>query len=179
MWLNFLIWKYFNKRILFQTTASVKCKKIPSRYAINYSGQRSGFVSNIIDVAAVKRVFGFEIHQNFLNKGLSLKKIKNIWFFFQGGSTLYIETCCRPVPKAHPCNGEGLVEGVNGGSSAAAPAPGTLEVTGNLGDVMKESSRIAYTYAKNFLCSLGDENPGAAEYLLTQNVHLHVPEVNA
>ena len=87
---------------------------------------------------------------------------------FPGGSTLYIETCCRPVPKASSSND----------SSDSAQPPATLEVTGNLGDVMKESSRIAYTYAKNFLATLQcDENKIAAEFLLTNNVHLHVPEV--
>ena len=34
-------------------------------------------------------------------------------------------------------------------------AEGRIEVTGNLGDVMKESVRIAYTYAKVFHAGRG------------------------
>ena len=55
-----------------------------------------------------------------------------------GGSTLYIETVGQPVKEA----------GSGGG----------LEVTGNLGDVMKESIKIAGTYAKVFLSQLDKEN---------------------
>ena len=52
-----------------------------------------------------------------------------------GGSVLYIETVKLPH---HPPKGEG--EGESG--------RGTLTVTGHLGDVMKESTQIAYTFAK-------------------------------
>ena len=48
-----------------------------------------------------------------------------------GGSTLYIETLGQKVKEA----------GTGGG----------LEITGNLGDVMKESIKIAGTYARVFL----------------------------
>ena len=49
---------------------------------------------------------------------------------------------------------------------------GHIEYTGNLGDVMKESIRIAYTFSKSFLESIEEEN----EFLLDNRVHLHVPE---
>ena len=52
-----------------------------------------------------------------------------------GGSVLYIETV--QLPQHFP-KGEG--EGEGGRSS--------LTVTGSLGDVMKESTQIAYTFAK-------------------------------
>ena len=55
-----------------------------------------------------------------------------------GGSTLYIETLSQPVKEA----GTG----------------GALEVTGNLGDVMKESIKIAGTFAKVFLSKLDQSN---------------------
>jgi Lon-like ATP-dependent protease len=70
-----------------------------------------------------------------------------------GGSTLYIET----VKQRSRQNKE------DGGS---------IEATGNLGDVMKESIRIAYTFAKVFLDSRDPEN----NFLLDNKVHLHVPE---
>ena len=55
-----------------------------------------------------------------------------------GGSTLYIETVSRPQVK----EGEG----------------GALEVTGNLGDVMKESVKIAGTFARCFLVDIDKTN---------------------
>lgn len=69
-----------------------------------------------------------------------------------GGSTLYIETSARAV--------EGDREG-------------GLETTGHLGDVMKESMRIAFTFAKQFASQRFNTN-----FLEKSNIHLHVPEVN-
>lgn len=50
---------------------------------------------------------------------------------------------------------------------------GSLEVTGQLGDVMKESARIAYTFARAFLMERDPDN----DFLLAAHLHLHVPEV--
>ncbi|KAF2358922.1 Lon proteaseue chloroplastic/mitochondrial [Trinorchestia longiramus] len=76
-----------------------------------------------------------------------------------GGSTLYIETSLRPMAKPQDKDGGGVVQG-------------SLETTGHLGDVMKESVRIAYTFAKNFQASLDPQN----KTLLENHLHLHVPE---
>uniref|UniRef100_A0A4X2MDQ7 Lon protease homolog n=1 Tax=Vombatus ursinus TaxID=29139 RepID=A0A4X2MDQ7_VOMUR len=70
-----------------------------------------------------------------------------------GGSTLFIETSSRR-PKE--------VDGKDG----------SIEVTGQLGDVMKESARIAYTFARAFLMRKDPSN----DFLLTSHIHLHVPE---
>ena len=48
-----------------------------------------------------------------------------------------------------------------------------MEVTGHLGDVMKESTRIAYTFAKNYLSKIRPDN----EFFQNSDIHLHVPEV--
>lgn len=50
---------------------------------------------------------------------------------------------------------------------------GHLETTGHLGDVMKESTRIAYTFAKHFIAGKFPDNKS----LDNSNIHLHVPEV--
>ncbi|XP_041791289.1 lon protease homolog, mitochondrial isoform X1 [Chelmon rostratus] len=72
-----------------------------------------------------------------------------------GGSTLFIETSLRrPLGGADP-KGEG-----------------SLEVTGQLGDVMKESAKIASTFARAFLMTQEPEN----HFLVTSHLHLHVPE---
>ncbi|XP_025221504.1 lon protease homolog, mitochondrial isoform X1 [Theropithecus gelada] len=73
-----------------------------------------------------------------------------------GGSTLFVETSLRrPQDK-----------------DAKGDKDGSLEVTGQLGEVMKESARIAYTFARAFLM----QHAPANNYLVTSHIHLHVPE---
>lgn len=48
-----------------------------------------------------------------------------------------------------------------------------MEVTGQLGDVMKESAKIAYTFARSFLMKEQPDN----DFLMGSHIHLHVPEV--
>ncbi|XP_004378482.1 lon protease homolog, mitochondrial [Trichechus manatus latirostris] len=73
-----------------------------------------------------------------------------------GGSTLFVETSLRrPQDK----DGKGDKDG-------------SLEVTGQLGEVMKESARIAYTFARAFLMQRDPAN----DYLVSSHIHLHVPE---
>lgn len=57
-----------------------------------------------------------------------------------GGSTLYIEIA---VSKPRKKEAIGSEENVKGGGEE-----GVLQSTGHLGEVMKESTLIAYTYAK-------------------------------
>lgn len=66
-----------------------------------------------------------------------------------GGSTLYIET-------TRVEEGEGK---------------GALHVTGQLGDVMKESSQIAHTVARGLLAEKEPEN----SFFANAKLHLHVP----
>ena len=66
-----------------------------------------------------------------------------------GGSTLYVE--CTAIDS-----GEGK---------------GALKTTGQLGDVMKESSAIAHTFTRSFLET---KDPGN-EYLANTSLHVHVP----
>ncbi|MBZ3881596.1 Lon protease-like protein, mitochondrial [Sciurus carolinensis] len=73
-----------------------------------------------------------------------------------GGSTMFIETSLRrPLSKG-----------------SKEDQDGSLEVTGQLGEVMKESARIAYTFARAFLMQQDPTN----EYLVSSHIHLHVPE---
>lgn len=70
-----------------------------------------------------------------------------------GGSTLFIETTTRKAQEKE--TGEG-----------------SLELTGHLGEVMKESAKIALTVARNFLYTLDKDN----KFLQNSHLHLHVPE---
>ncbi|BFZ01957.1 hypothetical protein BsWGS_04995 [Bradybaena similaris] len=71
-----------------------------------------------------------------------------------GGSTLFIETALKK-PIDH--------------SSKDA---GSLELTGSLGNVMKESAHLAYTYAKSLLAKHMPDN----DFLQKGHLHIHVPE---
>lgn len=53
-----------------------------------------------------------------------------------------------------------------------SPGKGNLAVTGNLGDVMKESASLAYEYLKSHASLLKLENDVFEKW----NVHIHVPE---
>uniref|UniRef100_A0A452I4E8 Lon protease homolog n=1 Tax=Gopherus agassizii TaxID=38772 RepID=A0A452I4E8_9SAUR len=76
-----------------------------------------------------------------------------LYSFFIGGSTLFIETSLRrPKDKENK--------------------DGSLEITGQLGDVMKESAKIAYTFARAFLM----QKEPTIDFLVTSHIHLHVPE---
>jgi Lon-like ATP-dependent protease len=74
-----------------------------------------------------------------------------------GGSTLYIETTLAKLLD----------------TAAESKEIGALTVTGSLGNVMKESVQIAYTYAKTFLVKLDSKN----QFLQRGQIHVHVPEV--
>ena len=72
-----------------------------------------------------------------------------------GGDVLFIETTAFPLA------------GSSDGSAAAEPA---LTLTGQLGDVMKESVQIALSYVRSHAAALGVD-PAT----LAQRVHVHVP----
>jgi Lon-like ATP-dependent protease len=74
-----------------------------------------------------------------------------------GGSALYIET--QGIKRALDSDGKR-----RGG--------GTLKVTGQLGDVMKESTQIAYTVARARLAMVDSKN----SYFDENDIHTHVPE---
>jgi Lon-like ATP-dependent protease len=74
-----------------------------------------------------------------------------------GGSSLYIESSLRQPLKQE---------------KEAKAALGAIELTGQLGDVMKESAQIAYTFSKAFLFEKYPDN----ELLHRGMIHVHVPE---
>ena len=55
----------------------------------------------------------------------------------------------------------------------AIPGKGELSLTGTLGNVMKESAQVAFTYVKANLDNYKLENP---EFFEKKNIHLHFPE---
>jgi ATP-dependent Lon protease len=69
-----------------------------------------------------------------------------------GGDVLFIEASAEPV------------------AAGAEPGKGSLTLTGQLGDVMKESAKIALSFVRSHPAEVGIE-PGA----LNRTIHLHVP----
>ena len=76
-----------------------------------------------------------------------------------GGSTLYIET-------------QAIRRHFNHGTNNVPSGGGKLQVTGQFGDVMKESSSIAYTVARSQLSRIDPNNT----FFDSNDIHLHVPE---
>jgi len=54
------------------------------------------------------------------------------------------------------------------------PGKGELKLTGNMGDVMKESASIAFSYAKSI--ALGKEYKISKEFFENNDFHIHIPE---
>ncbi|GBG27417.1 Lon protease-like, mitochondrial [Hondaea fermentalgiana] len=84
-----------------------------------------------------------------------------------GGSALYIEsTCIRQPPRKEETTEDGKTPARGPGS------PFSVHSTGQLGDVMQESVRLAQTNAKHFLQEV---SPGS-DFFEANQIHLHVPE---
>jgi len=73
-----------------------------------------------------------------------------------GGSILFIETTLSKPIDLSPDSKE----------------QGAISITGSLGNVMKESVQIAYTFSKAYLAQYDKNN----NYLQRGQIHLHVPE---
>ncbi len=56
--------------------------------------------------------------------------------------------------------------------AAAMPGNGKVELTGSLGDVMKESAKAAITYIRSHSDELGVDS----DFYKTKDIHIHVPE---
>eukprot|EP01135_Chromosphaera_perkinsii_P009625 Nk52_evm75s1810 gene=Nk52_evmTU75s1810 len=80
-----------------------------------------------------------------------------------GGSTLYIEALNTESKSPYSTDME---------KDKEREGKAGYQYTGQLGDVMKESARIAYTYAKHFLAEKRPEN----DFFSKANIHMHVPE---
>nr|KAG5697346.1 hypothetical protein BaRGS_004072 [Batillaria attramentaria] len=74
-----------------------------------------------------------------------------------GGSTLYVETTLKRPFDSKNSSGQEV---------------GTMEMTGNLGNVMKESAQLAYTFARSYIAQHFPDN----QLLQRAGIHLHVPE---
>jgi ATP-dependent Lon protease len=58
--------------------------------------------------------------------------------------------------------------------AAATPGSGNLTITGQLGDVMKESAQAALSYVRGHQAEIAPKN-GDGDWFATHDVHIHVP----
>jgi len=102
-----------------------------------------------------------------------------------GGAVLYIETAALGPASSGVGRLKSSVEGeetgsakeggdgdVGRGGGRGGGGHASVRVTGQLGDVMRESSLIAHTFARNFLHTIDPSN----DFLERSALHLHVPE---
>lgn len=93
-----------------------------------------------------------------------------------GGASLFIEARGRlPRSFAAPLDvAKEAIEGADasGGGAGGGGGSGSMQVTGQLGSVMSESSSISLTYARLFVKELDKSNA----YLDDARIHLNVPE---
>ncbi|MDE7347835.1 MAG: endopeptidase La [Muribaculaceae bacterium] len=102
-----------------------------------------------IGIAEVKEILGKELHLRELYEGNDyVGVVTGLAWTAAGGEILFIE------------------------SSLSKGKGEKLTLTGNLGDVMKESATIALQYVRAHAVELGIEDSKFTEY----NVHVHVPE---
>ena len=88
-----------------------------------------------------------------------------------GGSTLYIE--CTAIHRNRDKE-EARDDGENA-RTLQSQHGGTLKTTGQLGDVMRESSTIAHTFARRFVFEKAAEGSDAQAFFDANALHLHVP----
>jgi ATP-dependent Lon protease len=86
-----------------------------------------------------------------------------------GGDVLFIEASAVDRPSTGSGR-EGVGSGREGGTSGRQ-SRGTLTLTGQLGDVMKESAQIALSYVRAHAAELGIDDPT----VLDGHIHIHVP----
>jgi len=86
-----------------------------------------------------------------------------------GGDVLFIEAAS--VSGSVTGSGNATGSGDEVGSGNGAGSGGTLTLTGQLGDVMKESAQIALSYVRAHTAQLGIIDPS----VLYRPIHIHVP----
>ena len=93
-----------------------------------------------------------------------------------GGATLYIETVSNFERFEARTQGDIIVESESGKSEEHGTSGGIvgLATTGQLGETMKESVEIAFTFAKNYLFQRVPNNKFF--YNNSGMLHLHIPE---
>ncbi len=125
------------------------------------AGDDSDLADNVIDESEVRALLGRpKVHPERIQEANQVGIANGMYYTPQGGDIMFVEASIRK---------DG---GVRRDDEDGRRGPMALILTGQLGDVMKESARAALTYATNNSAALGipgDKIAGASE------AHIHVP----
>ena len=88
-----------------------------------------------------------------------------------GGDVLFIEASAGPSTSSGNAGAGAGELPTSSGTVGAGSGRGGLTLTGQLGDVMKESAQIALSYVRAHAAQLGITDVG----ILDRHIHIHVP----
>ncbi len=136
-------------------------------------GDEAAKVPSVIDSADVRELLGRpRVHPEKISETDAVGIANGMYYTPMGGDIMFVEASVRrPGTKSVPRAGaaDAAVETITDGLGVSGPV--SLILTGQLGDVMKESARAAFTYATNNAASLGIP----ASRLGAVEAHIHVP----
>ena len=136
------------------------CRKVARQLA---TGDTSTLDDSTIDATEVRELLGRpKVHPERAQEQHEVGIATGMYYTPMGGDIMFVEASIRRS-EARAAAADDV---------AARPGPISLILTGQLGDVMKESARAALTYATNNAASLGipaDRMSAASE------AHIHVP----
>jgi ATP-dependent Lon protease len=136
------------------------CRKVARRLA---TGDAPEVDDQVIDAAEVRELLGRpRVHPERAQETNEVGTSTGMYYTPQGGDIMFVEASIR--------RGEPAVEAQDG--TAQRHGPISLILTGQLGDVMKESARAALTYATNNAQALGIP---AGRLVGASEAHIHVP----
>jgi ATP-dependent Lon protease len=139
-------------------------RKVARRIAIK--SEHTGIESGVITADEVRELLGRpKVRPEKANEANEVGIATGMFYTPMGGDIMFVEASTRRL-ETPPAN-----DG-NGGNGGAGGGPVALILTGQLGDVMKESARAAFTYVTNNAVKLGIPRSrlGAVE------THIHVPQ---
>ncbi|MBP7551628.1 MAG: endopeptidase La, partial [Gemmatimonadaceae bacterium] len=133
-------------------------RKIARRIATNTGEDPTA--DGVITAEEVRELLGRpRVHPEKANVAHEVGTATGMYYTPMGGDIMFVEASVRPLTTPAPGDG-------NGGG-----APVALILTGQLGDVMKESARAAFTYVTKNAEKLGIPR----SRLGTVETHIHVP----
>ena len=136
-------------------------------------GEEAEKVPKVLDSADVRELLGRpRVHPEKIADTDTVGIANGMYYTPMGGDIMFVEASVRrPGTRSIPRAGvaETAVETISDGLGVTGPV--SLILTGQLGDVMKESARAAFTYATNNAASLGIP----ANRLGAVEAHIHVP----
>jgi ATP-dependent Lon protease len=137
------------------------CRKLARRVA---AGDGGIIADNQVDADEVRQLLGRpKVHPERAAEKNEVGIATGMYYTPMGGDIMFVEASIRRRQRP---------PSADNGDSAPQSGPMTLILTGQLGDVMKESARAALTYATNNASALGipaQRLEGAME------AHIHVP----